>query len=160
MQWHNIKNIKEKTCQVTWCYRVSHRRLETFKNPFFSFNISCSTKLAFKIVTSLEFTSYLLQLYQNFCIFSQVFHSPVCLFLLSNLSFNKETKKKSSKNLPMCDKDATVGNIEYIVSFFFLNQKITTRYIAQKITHWSTVQYQMFKKSSQSSFFTGHIQVF
>ena len=35
----------------------------------------------------------------------------------------------------MCDKDATVGNIEYIVSFFFLNQKITTRYIAQKITH-------------------------
>ena len=53
---------------------------KTFKSTFFHSFYHAQRPVAFKIVTSLEFTSYLLQLYQNFCIFSQVFHSPVCLF--------------------------------------------------------------------------------
>ena len=132
MQWHNIKNIKEKTCQVTWCYRVSHRKLETFKIHFFSFNYHARPLLAFKIVTSLEFTSYLLQLYQNFASFHKFFTVQCVFFLLSNLSFNKETKKNLAKNLPMCDKDATVGNIEYIVSSFFFSIKKSPHDISLK----------------------------
>lgn len=118
------KKHQRKTCQVTWCYRVSHRKLETFKSTFFHSIIMLDQLHSKQSPVSIH-----LQLYENFASFHKFSQSSVSFFL-SNLSFNKE-KKKIQQNLPMCDKDATVGNIEYIVSFF-LNQKITTRYIAQK----------------------------
>ena len=59
----------------------------------------------------------------------------------------------------MCDKDATVGNIEYIVSFFFLNQK-SPHDISLKNHSLIDSTVSNVQKKFTKQFFTGHIQVF
>jgi len=149
MQWHNIKNIKEKLVKshgVTGCPIANWKLL----NPLFFIQLSCSRPLAFKIVTSLNSPATFYCNYTKILHLFTSFHSPVCLLFLSNLSFNKE-KKEMLQNLPICDKDATVGNIEYIVSFFSI-KKSPLDISLKNHSLIDRVQYQMFKKSSQSSF--------
>lgn len=121
------KKHQRKTCQVTWCYRVSHRKLETFKSTFFHSIIMLDHLHSKQSPVSIH--QLLTAIIRKFCIFSQVLTVQCVLFFYQIYHLTK--RKKIQQNLPMCDMDATVGNIEYIVSFF-LNQKITTRYIAQK----------------------------
>lgn len=135
---------------------------KTFKIHFISFNYSCSTSCiqnSKSPVSNSPATS--LQLYENFCIFSQVFHSPVCLFL-SNLSFNKETKKNLAK-ISQCairTPQQAIQNIQYL--FFFsikksphdisLKKSLTDRQYSIKCSKkvhkavFSLVTFRFFKK--------------
>lgn len=146
------KKHQRKTCQVTWCYRVSHRKLETFKSTFFHSIIMLDQLHSKQSPVSIH-----LQLYENFASFHKFSQSSVSLFL-SNLSFNKE-EKKIQQNLPMCDKDATVGNIEYIVSFFFSIKK-SPHDISLKNHSLIDSTVSNVQKKFTKQFFTGHIQVF
>lgn len=58
----------------------------------------------------------------------------------------------------MCDKDATVGNIEYIVSFFSIKKSPHDISLKNHSPIDSTVSNVQKKFTKQ--FFTGHIQVF
>ena len=59
----------------------------------------------------------------------------------------------------MCDKDATVGNIEYIVSFFFSIKK-SPHDISLKNHSLIDSTVSNVQKKFTKQFFTGHIQVF
>ena len=118
------KKHQRKTCQVTWCYRVSHRKLETFKSTFFHSIIMLDQLHSKQSPVSIH-----LQLYENFASFHKFSQSSVSLFY--RIYHLTKRKKKSSK-ISQCairTPQQAIQNIQYL---FFLNQKITTRYIAQK----------------------------
>lgn len=145
------KKHQRKTCQVTWCYRVSHRKLETFKSTFFHSIIMLDQLHSKQSPVSIH-----LQLYENFASFHKFSQSSVSLFL-SNLSFNKE-KKKSSK-ISQCairTPQQAIQNIQYL----FFSIKKSPHDISLKNHSLIDSTVSNVQKKFTKQFFTGHIQVF